>query len=79
MQDSWLIVQHLEKEHPSPSLHLDSPYLKKVMDTLPKAAGVLRPIFVPRAPRMILNPRSAAYFKETREKGVGELPFAVGI
>lgn len=71
IMDSWPIVQHLEKENPTPSLHLDSPYLKKIQDLMPKLMPTLSPIYLPAVPRLLLNDKSAKYFRETREKRVG--------
>jgi glutathione S-transferase len=70
IMDSFAIAKELERLHPSPSLHLDDPVLEKVMTTLPKAAGALRPLFLIRVHR-ILPERSQQYFRADREKRFG--------
>lgn len=67
--DSLKIVEVLEAAHPSPSLHLDSPVLKRMKELLPIAT--LGPIFFPLIPVNLLNPPSKAYFDETRAKRFG--------
>lgn len=71
VMDSRKIADVLEKEHPSPSLHLDSPILKKVEELAPQCIAPIAPIFLPRVPRFALNPRSAEYFERTREAAFG--------
>ena len=74
IMDSKAIAQELERRHPSPSLHLDSPLLSQLEDTL--LFEVARPsagIWMPLVPRNLLNPRSAEYFYETRAPRVGPL------
>ena len=69
--DSRKIADVLEKKHPSPSLHLDSPILKKVEELAPQCVMPLGPVFIPRVPRFMLNSRSAEYFERTREARFG--------
>lgn len=69
--DSRKIADVLEKKNPSPSLHLDSPILKKVEELAPQCVMSLGPVFIPRIPRFMLNPRSAEYFERTREARFG--------
>ncbi|KAL9129570.1 MAG: hypothetical protein Q9175_007261, partial [Cornicularia normoerica] len=71
VMDSRKIADVLEKEHPSPSLHLDSPMLKKVEELIPQCTSPIRPVFLPRVPRSVLSPRSAEYFERTREATFG--------
>jgi glutathione S-transferase len=69
--ESLEIAKKLEEIHPEPSLQLDSPYTKRVLDFLPTLLGSVRPIFMPQVPKKFLPPRSAEYFVSTREKSVG--------
>jgi hypothetical protein len=69
--DSKLIAERLEKEHPSPSLHLDSPILAQVEQLLPKVTGGLRAVWMPKIPGVLLNPPSAEYFERTRTESLG--------
>lgn len=63
---SRAIAEELEKQFPNtPSLHLDAPVLKEVEDTLANLFDGLRPVIIPRAPRL-LNPPSEEYFQRTR-------------
>lgn len=71
VMDSRKIADVLEKEQPSPSLHLDSSILKKVEGLAPQCIMPLGPVFMPRIPRLLLNPRSAEYFERTREERFG--------
>jgi glutathione S-transferase len=64
--DSLEIARELERLHPEPSIHIDSPYMQRTADLLKDAFGGLRPIVLPRVPVMLLNPRSAEYFERTR-------------
>jgi hypothetical protein len=70
--DSWPIAFELEKQHPSPSLHLDDPIVEKIRDHIPKLMGPLRPLLIPQVPVVLLNKPSADYFFETREKMFGK-------
>lgn len=71
VMDSKKIVDVLEESHPSPSLHLDSPILKKVEELISQCFTPLSPINLPRVPRFLLNPRSAEYFERTRGASFG--------
>ena len=71
VMDSRKIADVLEKEHPSPSLHLDSPVLKQVEELSPQCTMALAPVFLPRIPRCALNPSSAEYFNRTRTTRYG--------
>ncbi|KAL8949989.1 MAG: hypothetical protein Q9183_007558, partial [Haloplaca sp. 2 TL-2023] len=52
--------------YPEKSVHLDSPYVDKILKIIPGIAGALVGVCMPLSPRNILNPRSAKYFEETR-------------
>lgn len=67
--DSWAIIQELEKQYPTPSLHLDDP----IVDTLRKIP-IVKPIvphLIPKVPNL-LNKVSADYFYLTREEQFGK-------
>jgi glutathione S-transferase len=70
IMDSRPIANALDSLHPTPSLHLDSPYLAKIEELLPKLVNTVRPVFVPLVPKKFLLPRSAEYFTASREKGL---------
>ena len=71
VMDSRKIADVLEEAHPSPSLHLDSRILEKVEELIPQCLMPIGPIFFPRVPRFLLNPRSAEYFEHTRGASFG--------
>jgi len=71
IMDSFAIAQKLESLHPTPSLHLDSPYQSRIEEFLPTMVNQVRPIFMPLVPQKFLNPRSKEYFISTREKALG--------
>ena len=71
VMDSRKIADVLEKAYPSPPLHLDSPILKKVEELVPQCVRSLGPLFLPRVPQNVLNPRSAEYFRRTRSERLG--------
>jgi len=66
IMNSKAIASALEKKHPSPSLHLDSPLLPQVEEVLGKVFMPLVPVFLPRIPRLLLNEASVDYFQQTR-------------
>lgn len=70
--ESRKIASALEERYPTPSLHLDSPYLPRVEAVLGKLLPGLRPIFVPMVPKIFLNPRSQDFFIPDREKTFGK-------
>lgn len=72
LQDSMAIAEALEKAHPSPSLHLDSPILAQVGGLLGQIAMPLVPFWMPAVPANLLNPPSAEYFERTRAAKVGK-------
>ena len=71
VMDSPKIADALEKEYPSPSLHLDSAILKKVDELFPQCLMTLVPVFMPRVPRAMLSPASAEYFSRTTAERFG--------
>jgi len=71
IMESKAIVTRLERDHPSPSLHLDSPVLKQVEQMLPKILEPLRAIWMPVVPN-ILNEPSREYFERTRAETLGK-------
>lgn len=71
VMDSRKIADVLEQEHPFPSLHLDSPILKKVEELASQCVAPLGPVFMPRIPRTVVNPASAEYFERTRAARFG--------
>lgn len=71
VMDSRKIADVLEKEYPSPPLHLDSPIVKKVEELAPQCITTLGPVFLPRVPRCVLNPPSVEYFERTRAARFG--------
>lgn len=73
--DSMAITKELEKRHPSPSLHLDSPYQQRALEALGKVFEGTRGIWMPKVPNNLLNPKSAEYFQRTRSQAVG-MPLA---
>lgn len=68
--DSWLIVQELEKLHPSPPLHLNDPIVVQMRDHVDKLLGPLIPHLVPKTP-LLMNKVSADYVYEVKAKQVG--------
>jgi len=72
IMDSKPISQRLERDHPSPSLHLDSPILPEVERLLPKVMTALRGVWMPRVPTNLLNEPSRDYFVRTREERFGK-------
>lgn len=64
--DSLVIAKYLEKEYPSPSLHVESPLLQKVIAAFRPAANTTIDAVIAKVPRLLLNPRSQEYFYRTR-------------
>ena len=71
VMDSKKIAIELEKRHPSPSMHLDSPVLLNVEQAFPGAIMPLLPIMLPMIPRKMLNSASVAYYEKARSKDLG--------
>ncbi|KAF2832915.1 glutathione S-transferas-like protein [Ophiobolus disseminans] len=69
--DSWPIAHELEKQYPSPSLHLDDPIVVQMRDHV---SNIMKPLvahLLPKVPDVILNPVSAKYFNDTRAQVFG--------
>lgn len=64
--DSRKIAAELERLHPQPPLHLDSPLLPKVQELIAQGIAPLRGVVYPKIPRKLLNPPSKEYFERTR-------------
>lgn len=71
IRDSRAIADLLEKEHPSPSLHLDSPYLSQLEKLFPELVGAVIGHFIPLVPKRILSDASQEYWYRTRESRLG--------
>lgn len=72
IMDSDVIARVVEKDHPSPPLHLDSPYLEKLSHILaPQIMPALRGNYIPVVPNQLLNEASLEYWYRTREEKVG--------
>lgn len=71
IMDSRAIADLLEKDHPSPSLHLDSPYLAKLEALMPNLMPAVRGNYIPQIPKRLLNEASVPYWYRTREEKVG--------
>lgn len=72
IMDSKAIAQAIEKDHPTPSLHLDSPYLPKLARLLEEdLIPAIRPHYVPLVPKNLLREASLDYFHTTREEALG--------
>ena len=69
--DSRKIAAEIEKRHPSPSMHLDDEILPKVEGLIANMILTMAPVVMPQIPGALLNPPSAQYFEETREKRFG--------
>ncbi|KAK4934434.1 hypothetical protein LTR10_024308 [Elasticomyces elasticus] len=71
IMESRAIADALERLHPTPSLHLDSPYQSRIEKIVPDLVNSMRPIFMPLVPKTFLNKPSYDYFHATREKSLG--------
>ncbi|KAJ6044811.1 uncharacterized protein N7446_003005 [Penicillium canescens] len=71
VMDSRKIADYIEKEHPQPSMHLDSSYLPKVEELWSAYMRAICPIFLAWVPRDILNDASLEFWYTTREKFFG--------
>ncbi|KAI2469524.1 putative glutathione S-transferase [Annulohypoxylon bovei var. microspora] len=70
--ESLEIAKVLEKKHPEPSLHLDSPYIAKIFEQLTNMRNPIGPVFIPGVLFNLLNEASQDYFRTTREEAVGK-------
>jgi glutathione S-transferase len=66
IMESSAIAQELEKLYPSPSLHLDSPYIPRVKESVGSILGPLAALAFSRLVANVLAPPSAEYFERTR-------------
>ncbi|KAI0441146.1 putative glutathione S-transferase [Xylaria telfairii] len=71
IMDSWNIAKAIEKDYPSPSLHLDSPLREKVEGHLATGREALKPIYAANIVRRLLKECNHAYWHETRSKAIG--------
>lgn len=71
IMDSRAIAETIEKDHPSPPLYLDSPYLANLERLLGPLTPTLRPHFIPKVVRTLLRDPSLDYFISTREAAIG--------
>jgi hypothetical protein len=72
VMDSRKIGEALDKLQPMPKLHMErGDVIDKTQAAVLELFGHLRPEVMPRVPPMLLNPRSAEYFEETRAKRFG--------
>ncbi|KAK4040970.1 hypothetical protein C8A01DRAFT_35026 [Parachaetomium inaequale] len=71
IMDSRAIATALEAAHPSPPLHLDSPALPRLESLLRRVMIALKPIYIVRVPKVILNEASVPFWNETRAAAQG--------
>lgn len=71
IMDSKVIAQTIDKDHPEPPLHLDSPYLTKLEEILPNLMPALSGNYVPFIPKRLLNDASLPHWYSTREAKFG--------
>ena len=64
--DSKKIAYELEKQHPSPPLHLDSEVLAQIEQIIPRIQAPMAAVLMPQVAKNLLNPASAQYFEATR-------------
>lgn len=72
--DSRKIAELLERDHPSPSLHLDAPVLKQLEETVAELMPKIRGIYMPTVHKRILHQdqRNLDYWVATREQRSGK-------
>ncbi|KAK5957624.1 hypothetical protein OHC33_000811 [Knufia fluminis] len=71
IMDSRAIANEIEKRHPTPSVHLDSPVLSKIEEIMTKIMPALVGIYVPLVPQRLLNEASHPHWYKTRPVWVG--------
>ncbi|KAK9438332.1 putative glutathione S-transferase [Metarhizium brunneum] len=71
IMDSRKIANYIDKSHPQPSVHLDSPYTTKVEELTSNVFHYIRAICFARIPTNLLNEASVDYWYTTRNKSVG--------
>jgi hypothetical protein len=69
--DSKAIALRLEKDYPSPSMHMDSPILPEVEKIISSINAALKGVLYPKIPPKLLNKPSRDYFVRTRELRFG--------
>lgn len=69
--DSQKIAIELEKQYPSPSLHLDSPLLPKVEELVSESLELLKGVLKPKVPGRLLNQASEDYWVAKQEAKYG--------
>lgn len=69
--DSRVIAGVLEKDHPSPPLHLESEYLKRLEKVMPEIMPAVKGNYIPQIPKRLLNEASVPYWYRTREAKFG--------
>ncbi|KAF4494680.1 glutathione S-transferase [Fusarium agapanthi] len=72
IMDSNNILERVEKDHPEPSVHKDSPVLAKLFSIMPNIMSALRPVYFYTVPNNILSEKSIPYWHETRSKMAGQ-------
>lgn len=70
--DSMKIAERLEKDYPTPSLHLDSPLVEEVNKVLNNIMMPLRGIAIPGVYTNVVSEPSKEYFGRTRGERVGK-------
>lgn len=73
VMDSKNIARELERRFPAPSptLYLDSPYVQRMEEVMPRILEPLRSIWQPRVATNLLSKRSKEYFERTRSERLG--------
>jgi glutathione S-transferase len=71
VMDSKNIATRIEADTPTPSIHLDSPYITRIEELVGSLHVAFRPAAVALVPDRLLTAASAPYFRETRAKRFG--------
>jgi glutathione S-transferase len=71
IMDSRTIAEEIEKQHPTPSIHYDSPFRQRLFEALAPTFVELRPIFMPLVPKRLLKEVNNDYWQRTRQEDVG--------
>jgi glutathione S-transferase len=69
--DSRKIAARIEADHPTPSVHLDSPYIDRLTQNLRAALIPLEPVYLYLVLTRVLSDKSIPYFTATREEDIG--------
>lgn len=69
--DSRNIAARLEADHPTPSVHLDSPYIDRLIQNLRLALNPLRPVYGYLVATRVLSEESIPFFIAARSRDVG--------